>query len=415
MKLPTPLFIALRYTRSKERKGFVSFISLAAVLGIALGIMVLLTVLSVMNGFQKEIRERMLSLTAPLTLQSHTPINIETWSRTFHHLPPAISEKPASPLVEGQVMFLSGTQMTPVLLKGIDPKTIDSVLPISKHLNHLCLSMLKPDQFQVILGQDLADRLHAQPGDTIVAVLPQAHVGLAGMLPRVKRLTVAGTFSVEYLYDSTLAFLHIEDAAQLLHQKPIIDAIQIALSNPFDAPSQMRALQPQLPEGLYLQDWTSLNQSYFKAVQTEKTMMFLILTLLIAIAAFNLVSMLVMTVTDKKGDIAILRAMGATKTTIMHIFMIHGVLLGAFGVLLGGILGYVLSHHVTEVVQGLEQLSNIHFLDKDLYFIDFLPSDFQWMDAAWVLGISFSMSFLATLYPAWKAASVWPAEVLRHD
>ena len=413
--MPLALFIANRYTQSGQKNRFVSFISLASLCGIALGVMVLLTVLSVMNGFQKEIRERMLSLTAPIMLQTTLPLSLDHWKIQFDNLPISISKQKATPWVEGQVMFLAGDRMSGGLLRGVEPSSINGVLPLSQHLQAGSLSVLQPKSFQVILGQALANYLGVGVGDTLTVVLPEAHVGLMGVLPRVKRVTVGGVFSVEYVYDNSLAFIHIEDAATLVHHKPVIDGIQVHLDNPFSAPAIGAAWRAQLPSGWTVQDWTVQNQSYFKVVQTEKTMMFLILMLLIAIATFNLISMLVMTVTEKEGDIAILRAMGATRGLIMRIFIGQGVLIGLAGVSLGGVLGYVLSHHVTEVVRWLEKIGHTRFLSKEFYFIDFLPSDFYWSDAISVLGLAFLMSVLATLYPAWRAASVWPAEVLRHE
>lgn len=415
MKKSIAYFIGQRYTRSIRQNQFVSFISLTSMMGIALGVMVLLTVLSVMNGFQKEIRERMLSLTPHLLLVQSPLLALQDWEKARRVLPASIQTLPMTPLVEGQVMFLAQGRMIGGMLKGVDPKTIDEVLPLSAHIQSGSLSALKQDSYGVIMGADLARSLGLQVGDSVTLMLPEAHVGLAGVLPRVKRVTVVGLFSVEYLYDSTLAFMNISDAAQLIHHAPIVDGLQIQLPDPLSAPLFSRTLQTQLPENWHSMDWSQHNQTYFKAVQTEKTMMFLILMLLIAIAAFNLVSMLVMTVNDKTGDIAILRAMGASRSLIMRIFIWQGLLIGIVGISLGMVLGYWLSHEVTTVVSALERLLHFRFLSSDVYFIDFLPSDFHWDDAWKVLITSFVLCFLATLYPAWRAANVLPAEGLRYE
>lgn len=415
MKTSIAYFIGQRYTRSVRQNRFISFISLTSMCGIALGVMVLLTVLSVMNGFQKEIRERMLSLTPSLLLVQTPPLSLEHWQTARASLPPLLKHYPMTPLVEGAVMFLNNGHMMTGLIKGIDPSTIDTVLPLSQYLLSGSLSTLQQTPYGMIMGVDLAQKLNVTVGDSITMMLPEAHVGLAGVLPRVKRVTVVGLFSVEYLYDSTLVFMNITDAATLIHHAPLIDGLQVQLPDPLSAPGFAKILQPHLPTGWYPVDWTQHNQTYFKAVQTEKTMMFLILMLLIAIAAFNLVSMLMMTVIDKTGDIALLRAIGAPRTLIMRIFIWQGLLIGMIGITLGMLLGYWLSHEVTTLVSSLEKLLHQHFLSGDVYFIDFLPSDFHWKDASQVFVSAFILCFLATLYPAWRAASILPAEGLRHE
>ena len=413
ISLSLPLFIARRAIRAHQR-GFVSFISFASVLGIALGITVLLTVLSVMNGFQKEVRERMLSLTPHVVLMPPVTFNAADWDAIRATMPKAVQAHPMTPLVEGPVMFLANQEMVAGLVKGIDPQTIDNVLPLKSHMVQGQLSTLEPGQYGVILGSGLASTLQASVGSSITLILPEAHVGLAGVLPRLKRLKVVGIFSVEYSYDSSMALMHIEDAARLVHHSITFDAIQVALPDPLQAPMISKKWRSEMPRWRII-DWTSHHQTYFKAVQTEKTMMFLILMLLIAIAAFNLVSMLVMTVKEKTGDIAILRAMGASRGVIMRIFVWQGFLLGTTGIILGVLGGVLLSYHVTEVVAFLESVLHTHFISSDVYFIDFLPSEFHWKDAIGVVITSFIMSLTATLYPAWRAASIWPAEALRDE
>ncbi len=415
MQYTLPYFIAQRYTRSKRGNRFVSFIAVLSVLGIALGITVLLTVLSVMNGFQKEIRARMLSLTPQVVLSSTKPLSVAQWPAAWARLSKDLEQYPATPVVEGEVMFLAHDHMIGGMIRGLDPATIEKVLPLKPHLVAGQVADLHPQRYGVILGLSLAQQLGVQPGESITLILPEVHVGLMGVLPRVKRLTVQGLFSVDYLYDSRLALMHIEDAAQLIHHRSQIDGIQLALPDPFKAPQQAAFWRAQLPAGWTVSDWTERNQSYFSAVQMEKTMMSVLLTLLIAIAAFNLVSMLVMTVTDKEGDIAILRAMGASRSMILRIFVAQGLIIGVTGIILGLIGGYLLSHHVTALVAGIEQLLHRKLLSSDLYFINFLPSDFHWKDAIWVVFMAFGMSLGAALYPAWRASRIWPAEALRYE
>lgn len=414
MKIALSHLLAIRSIRSQQR-GFVSFISLASVLGIALGMTVLLTVLSVMNGFQKEVRERMLSLTPHVILMPPIPFTLEQSHQLKSYLPADIQNLPITPWVEGPVMFL-GQQggMTGGMLRGVDPQTVLSVLPIAAHMKQGKIEQLSPGTYGIILGQGLASQLGVGVGDFVTVILPEAHVGLAGVLPRLKRLKVEGIFSVEYTYDNGMAFVHIMDAARLLHHQNTIDGLQVAVKDALRAPIIARAWREQLP-GWQVVDWTLQHQTYFRAVQTEKTMMFLILMLLIAVAAFNLVSMLVMTVDQKRGDIAILRAMGASKSLIIKTFVAEGMFLGVTGIILGLLGGIILSHHVTEVVSFLERLLHTHFISSDVYFIDFLPSEFHWKDAIGVVITAFFMSIFATLYPAWKAASIWPAEALRYE
>lgn len=404
---------ACRYTFAFGRGSFIGFLSIASVIGIAFGVMVLITVLSVMNGFQTEVRTRLLSLTPHLTLYGSTPTwgpyrEVQTWMESYATVANVV------PFLEMQGMVKRGSQINGVMVRGIDPQINDTVFPLSQYMKVGALSDLNTRTFGVILGKTLALQLGVQVGDKITLLLPEVTVNLAGIMPRLKQLTVVGLFEVGYLYDNNFIFMNLRDVQALLGVPGQVTGLTARLFDPLAAPSVVYQMYPGLPEGHALSDWTSQNRNYFEAVRMEKTMMFFILLLIIGIAAFNLVSTLVMVVTEKRADIGIMRTLGAKAGTVMAIFIKQGMLLGGMGTALGVVLGVTLSSHVTAIVHWVERMLNRQLLSSEVYYINFLPSELAWKDVGSVVLSALLLSFFATLYPASRAVKVHPAWALRH-
>ncbi|MDM8568183.1 lipoprotein-releasing ABC transporter permease subunit [Thiotrichales bacterium HSG1] len=413
---PLPLFIGLRYTRAKRRNHFISFISLTSMLGITLGVVALITVLSVMNGFEKELRHRMLGMSAHVvinTLNDHW----DDWQKMAGEL----ADKPhvvgVAPFIQGQAMVTHNKNVEGTFLQGISPKYEPQVSKVQDKMMVGSLNNLQAGKFNLILGNELARTLGVGIGDKITLVVPQASVTLVGLLPRMKRFTIGGIFNIGmHEFDSGLISIHLEDAAKLLRMPPdSITGLNLKLDDMFIAKQFSRELQNQLPFGYYSYDWTYRHKNFFEAIKMEKTVMFVILTLIVAVAAFNIVSTLVMVVTDKQADIAILRTLGATPKTIMMIFMVQGILIGLFGTILGVGGGISLALNIETVVPAIEQMFNVQFLSSDVYYISDLPSDLRWMDVYKIAGLSLLISLLATIYPAWQASRTQPAEALRYE
>jgi lipoprotein-releasing system permease protein len=407
-----PSLMAWRYVASFGRKSFIGFISVASVVGIALGVMVLITVLSVMNGFRVEVRERMLSLTPHITLKGW-----HSWSQweeqaAFFAAKPEV--KGLAPFLDSQGLFRVGAQVTGLMARGILPEKVDQVFPLSQHLLQGSLNELQPGRFGVIIGSGLAHSLGLELGSKVTLMMPELSVSIAGVMPRLRQLTVVGIFEVGYIYDTSMALMHLSDLQTLMRLSGKVTGLQIQLQDPFRALELSHAWQQQLPPGLALVDWTTQNSHYFKAVQMEKTMMFFILLLIVAIAAFNLVSTLVMVVTEKRADIAVLRTLGARTSTIIKVFIYQGLILGILGTFFGVLLGVLMALNVSEAVALIESLFQFKFLSAEVYYISFLPSKLLFKDV-WLISLSaLALSFIATLYPAWKAANVPPAEALRY-
>ena len=412
---PIELFVGLRYTRAKRRNHFISFVALTSVLGMALGATVLITVMSIMNGFVRDVRDHILSMTAHAQI-----VSAEGGLANWRGLEQIARRNPqvagAAPYVEGQGMLNFGSQVTGVQIMGVDPKVEPQVSMIDKKMVLGKLDALTPGSFGIVLGQELAKKLGVAPGDKITVITPQATVTAAGILPRIKRFTVTGVFLVgAYEYDSSVAVVNIDDAAKLFHLADGANGIRLKLVDLFQAPAVARALQSELPPGIFVSDWTHQHANYFAAVQQEKHMMFIILALIVAVAVFNIVSALVMVVTDKQSDIAILRTLGATPASIMGMFFVQGAVIGTLGTLLGMIGGVLLSLNIETIVPAIEHLFGIQFLSPDIYVISELPSDMHWSDVWQVCGVAFVLSLLATIYPSWRAARVQPAEALRYE
>jgi lipoprotein-releasing system permease protein len=415
MALPYELLIGLRYTRAKRRNHFISFISLISMLGIGLGVAALIVVLSVMNGFQKELRTRILGVASHIQISG---INgeLSDWSsiaaQTKKH--PAVRE--AAPYVQSQAMFTVDGTVKGSLVRGIEPDMEDRVADFRKTIKSGSLDDLRAGEFGVVLGADLARSLRVFTGDKVTLIAPQGTVTPAGVVPRLKSFRVVGIFEVGmYEYDSGLALIHISDAQKLYQMEDRVTGVRLKIDDLFMAPRVSRELAGMVNADAYISDWTKSHANFFRAVQIEKNMMFIILSLIVAVAAFNLVSTLVMAVTDKQADIAILRTLGARPLSIMGIFVIQGALVGFIGLGMGIVGGVALALNVDVVVPFIQNLFGVQFLSKEVYYISDLPSDLQWGDVWGVTGISFVLALLATIYPSWRASRVNPAEALRYE
>jgi len=416
LKFPYEWIIGWRYTRASKRahhNTFISFISLISMIGIALGVAALIIVLSVMNGFQKEVRDRMLSALPHIEILSDNPQF--DWPATLKQVKVHPQILAGAPFVSAQAMLTHDNEVRGILLRGIQPALEQNVTPINMHLIKGTLSALTAGQFNIVLGAQLAYALQVNIGDRVMVVVPQGSITPAGFLPRLRAFTVVGLFeSGHYEIDSNLALVDIDDAQRLLRmQAP--SGIRLRLSDMQSAPRIAQQLNRELPISLYVRDWSSQNRNWFAAVQTEKRMMFIILALIIAVAAFNLVSTLVMTVTDKRADIAILRTMGASAKSIMKIFFVQGLTIGVMGTLLGIVLGCTIALNIDVLVPAIERLLGTRFLPQDIYFISELPSDLHLEDVVRIGGFAFLLALLSTLYPSWRAARVQPAEALRYE
>jgi lipoprotein-releasing system permease protein len=412
---PLALYIGLRYTGAKRRNHFISFISLISIVGIGLGVAALITVLSVMNGFEQELRTRILGMASHASISGYQKPLTE-----WEQLAGRATEHPdvlgVAPYVQGEIMLTKAKKVSGALVRGILPDQEPEVSSVGQHMRRGQLDDLQAGQYRIILGNELAYSLGAQVGDQVTMVTPQANFSPAGILPRLRRFRVTGIFDVGmYEYDRGVALVHMEDAARLFKLDNAITGIRLKLKDLFKAPQVSRQLARQLGDDLRVEDWTRQHANFFRAVQTEKRVMFVILTLIVAVAAFNIVSTLVMVVTDKRADIAILRTLGATPGVILRIFMIQGALIGLLGTALGIVGGVALALNVETIVPAIEEAFAIQFMPADVYYISDLPSKLNWPDV-WQIGtVAFLLSFLATLYPSWRASRTQPAEALRYE
>lgn len=411
---PLALYIGLRYTRAKRRNHFISFISLASMLGIALGVTALITVLSVMNGFDRELRGRILGMASHASILGAYD-RLRDWPEVLAHSEKHPEVLAATPYIRGQGLLTQGTVSRPTFIQGIIPSSYDRVSSLSKHMVQGQLDDLKPGEFGIIMGQRLANSLGLTLGDKITLVIPEASVTPTGVLPRFKRFTLVGTFEVGYDFDTIYTYIDIHDAATLFRLGNDVTGVRLKLADLYTAPRVVREVIHSLPGSYRSSDWTREHGNLFEAIKLEKTLMFLMLLLIIAVAAFNMVSSLVMLVNDKRADIAILRTLGASPRNIMNIFMIQGSIVGTIGILLGLVGGVTLALNVTEWVAAIESHFEVEFLSSDVYYISFLPSELRWADVAEICGIAFIISFLATLYPAWQAGRTQPVEALRYE
>lgn len=410
--------IGLRYTASRKTGGgnrFISFISLISMLGLALGVAALIVVLSVMNGFQKELRTRILGVASHAQI-SGADGELDNWPAAVKDVATHPRVVAAAPFVQQQGMLSFDGQVKGAVVRGILPAEEERVADFVRHMKSGRLDALQPGEFGIVLGAELAYSLRVFLGDKVTLIAPQGMVTPAAVLPRMKQFTVVGVFEVGmYEYDSGLALLHMTDAQKLYQMDERVSGVRLKLDDLFAAPRVVHELADVLARELRVSDWTRSHANFFRAVQIEKNMMFLILLLIVAVAAFNIVSTLVMTVTDKRADIAILRTLGASPASILVIFVIQGTLIGVIGLAMGVAGGVALALNVETVVPFLERLLGMQFLAKDVYYISDLPSDLHWSDV-WIIAVtSFSLTVLATLYPSWRAARTNPAEALRYE
>lgn len=413
---PAAIFIGLRYTRAKRRNHFISFISLASMIGIALGVAVLITVLSVMNGFDKEIRSRVFSMVPAMTVTS--PINVmQQWPSVQQSLSRYPGVLASAPFVTAEVLINYGGSVQPAMLNGILPDQEAKVTSLSDKMIEGRLNLLKPGEFGIVLGEGLAQALNASVGDKITVVTPQVTLSPAGVMPRYKRFTVVGLFRAGngFGFDRGLGFIALSDGQKLMGLGDGVSGLHVSIKNVYAAPHTAELIMGTLEPEMMVSTWADQFGEFFHAVQLEKTMMFLILLMIVAVATFNLVSTLVMVVNEKQSDIAILRTFGATPGTIMSIFMVQGGLIGVFGTLIGVVGGLLLAHNATAIVNTIQTVFHVQLISSDVYFVNYLPSDIQWPDVIKICLASLVMSLIATLYPAWRASKMDPVESLRYE
>ncbi len=410
------LFIGLRYTRAKRRNHFISFISLISLLGITLGMTALITVMSVMNGFQKEVRSRILGVASHIQVSSLDG-RLTHWKEVAEKSLQHPEIEAAAPFISAQGMVSFDQIVSGVAVRGVLPAMEEKVADLGRMMVEGRLEDLVPGGFGMVLGRELARSLGVFPGDKVVLISPQGQVTPAGILPRLKQFTVTGIFEAGHFeYDSSLVLIHIADAQKLYRMDPDeVSGVRLKLRDLFLAPRVAHELIPLIPQDVRISDWTRQHANYFRAIQIEKRMLSLILALIIAVAAFNIVSTLVMVVTDKQSDIAILRTLGASPRSIMKIFIVQGTWIGIVGTALGVIGGVLLAYNVEAVIAMIERLFSVQFLSREVYYISEIPSDLQLTDVVTVAIVSFALTLLATLYPSYRASRVNPAEALRYE
>lgn len=412
---PLIFYIGLRYTRAKRRTRFISFITLTSILGIALGVTALITVLSVMNGFEAELRERILGMTSHASI-SGADGDLQDWKLLEAPLQREKRVLGWAPYIEAQAMLNSDRRVSGTMLRGVLPDYEPKVSEVGSKMLAGSLTDLKPGHFDIILGTELATYLGVGIGDKVTVITPQVTPTPAGILPRLKRFTVVGLFQVGmYEYDRNMALINLDDAARLFRMENGVSGLRLKLDDVFEARRVAREIGPELPGQYMVSDWTQAHSNFFRAVQTEKRVMFIILLLIVAVAAFNIVSTLVMVVTDKRADIAILRTQGLAPMDVMGIFIVLGTVIGLLGTLIGVIGGVLLALNVETVVPFIERLFGVQFLSADVYYISELPSKLLWSDVWTIACVAFLLSILATLYPAWQASRIKPAEELRYE
>ena len=409
------LFIGLRYTRAKRRNHFISFISLISMCGIALGVAALIVVLSVMNGFQKELRTRILGVASHVQVSGRGG-ELEAWQQVAEQAGKHRQVLAVAPYVAAQGMLSFDQTVRGALVRGVLPEAEEQVADFNRHMRGGSMQLLKPGEFGIILGAELARTLQVFTGDKVTLIAPQGLVTPAAILPRLKQFRVVGMFEAGmYEYDSGLALIHLADAQALYRMEDRVSGVRLKLDDLFAAPRVARELLSLVEADVFIADWTRSHANFFRAVQIEKNVMFIILLLIVAVAAFNIVSTLVMAVTDKESDIAILRTLGASPASIMQVFIVQGALIGVIGLALGLAGGIALALNIDVVVPAIERLFNTQFLAKEVYYISELPSDLQWRDVGVIAAVSFALTLLATLYPSWRASRVNPAEALRYE
>jgi lipoprotein-releasing system permease protein len=411
---PLSLYIGLRYTAAERSNHFISFISLASMLGLMLGVAALIVVLSVMNGFDRELKQRILGMVPHASISAYGGA-IEDWQTLLAQLEQNPDVLAAAPFIQAQGMLTNRGVVRGALINGIDPEMETRVSILGNHITQGSLEALNEQRFGIVLGDLLARYLGARVGDKVTLVMPEASVSVAGVVPRLKRFTVVGIFEVGAELDANLAYISLESAAKIKRLDTGVEGIRLKFENLFAAPMKSREIAGRLEGYFRASDWTRTHGNLFQAIQLEKKMIGLLLFLIVLVAAFNIVSTLVMVVTDKKADVAILRTLGATPGRIMRIFMVQGTVIGVMGTVLGTLLGVALAYTISYLIAWVEEVFNIQFLNADVYFISYLPSELQWPDVAVITLTAMVISFLATIYPAWRASKTHPAEALRYE
>lgn len=405
--------IGLRYVRAQRRNHFISFISMSSMIGVALGVMALITVISVMNGFEKELKDRILGMASHAVIEELN--GLKDWQLVINNIKDHPEIVGAAPYFHAEGMLTKDKIVNGVIIRGILPHEETNVAIVAEKMIEGDLNDLKSTEFNIILGAELVRKLNLEIGDKVTLVAPQANFTPAGILPRLKRFTLIGIFEVGmHEFDAGLALIHMDDALRLF-RKSNPTGIRLKTNNILKAPTISREIASQLSSKYWVIDWTQRHSNFFRALKTEKTVMFVILTLIVAVAAFNIISTLVMAVSDKQSDIAVLRTLGASPKSILKIFIIQGTIIGAIGILLGVIGGVWLASNIETLVPALENMLGYKFLSPDVYYISDLPSDMHWSDVILVSVVSFVLCLFATIYPAFRAANTLPAEALRYE
>ena len=411
---PLPIFIGARYTRAKRRNHFISFISMTSMIGLSLGVLAMIVVLSVMNGFQREMSARILGMVPHAAVLGAQPL--DNWQAVADAALKNPEVLAAAPLTEMEGMLSYKGAMQPIQISGIDPAQEGKVSIVADHIVQGRLDDLKPGEFGVVVGEMTARRFGLRVGDKLTLIVPEVSTAPGGITPRMQRLNVVGVFKVGAELDGSMGLIHMADAASMQRWAPNqVQGVRLKVKDLYAAPQVSRAIVGELGEQYRADDWTHTQGSLFSAMKMEKTMIGLLLMMIIAVAAFNIIATLIMVVNDKGADIAILRTIGATPAQIMGTFMVQGSLIGVVGTLIGGVLGVIAALNVSQIVGWLERVSGQHIFTSDVYFISTLPSELQWGDVALICTAGLVMSFLATLYPAWRASQVEPAYALRYE
>ncbi len=412
---PKELFIGLRYIRAKRKSHFVSFIAFISIAGVALGVFALIVVLSVMNGFGNELRDRTLSMTSHATITGSDGY-LRDWESVRNKAEQNAEVVASAPYIRKEVMLTNGRRVSGSLVRGINPELENKVSMVGSKMIAGDLVDLKAGEYGIVLGRELANTLGVFEGDRVTVITPQANITAVGVMPRLRRFTVTGVFEVGmHQFDAAMAYMHIDDAAKLFSYKDKINGVRLKLTDLFEAPRITREIEKDFGLDYWVKDWSKQHKNFFRALQTEKTVMFIILLLMVSVAALNIVSTLMMTVTDKESDIAILRALGMRPSSIMVIFIIQGAFIGLFGTLIGVATGVPVAQNVFEIVSWLERLFNTDFLPSDVYYISDIVADVKASEVITYALSAFSVTILATIYPAWRASRTLPAEALRYE